>query len=74
VENTGSVEFLNMTLVSHLLDHGCTTFSGKGLQPSLWVGLRAARVKITISDVPNLNHCAGFVVFMYNLRMWLRAA
>jgi len=28
-----------MTLVSHLLDHGCTTFSGKGPQPTLWVGL-----------------------------------
>jgi len=63
-----------MTLVFHLLDHGYTTFSGKGPQPSLWVGLRAARVKITISGVPNPNHCAGFLVYMYNLRICLQAA
>jgi hypothetical protein len=73
MRNTGSVEILNMT-VSHLLDNGCTTFSGKGPQPSLWVCLRAARAKITISGVPNLSHCAGFEVYMYNLRMWLLAA
>jgi len=53
-----------MTLVSHLLDHGCAAFTGKGPQPLLWVGLRATRVKITIRGVPNVNHCAGFVVYI----------
>jgi hypothetical protein len=67
------MEFLNMTLVFHLLDHECTTFSGKGPQPPLWVGLRAGRVQITISGVPNLNHRAGFLIYMYDLRMWLGA-
>ena len=63
-----------MTLVSQLLDHGCTPFSGKGAQPLLLAGLRTARVKITISGIPNLNNCASFVVYVYNLRMCLRAA
>jgi hypothetical protein len=62
VRKTGSVEFLNMTLVSHLLDRACTIFTVKGPQPSLWVGLRAARVKFSIIGVPSLNHCAAFVV------------
>jgi hypothetical protein len=41
---------------------------GGGAQPSLWDGLQAARVTITISGtcIPNiLNYCAVFMVCVY---------
>lgn len=45
----------------NVLSHGCPTLIGKVPQKSLWAGLRAARVKITITDIP--NH-PNFVLFI----------
>jgi len=38
---------------------GVQPFFGKVPQPSLWVGLQTARVKITING---LNYCIVFIV------------
>jgi hypothetical protein len=36
------------------INYGFPTFFRTGPQPLFWAGLRAARIKITVSDVPNL--------------------
>jgi hypothetical protein len=47
------------------VSQGRPTFSGKGPHP-LWAGSRAARVKITISGVPDrLNYCVIVIVYIY---------
>jgi hypothetical protein len=41
------------------VDYGCSIYFEKGPHSSLWAGLRAARVEITIVGIPNiLNYCA----------------
>jgi hypothetical protein len=43
------------------LNHECPTVFGKGPQPLLWVGSRAAYVRIIISGMSNLlNDCVLF--------------
>jgi hypothetical protein len=54
-----------------IIDHG--TFYGKGPNPLLWAGSRAARAKI-ISGIPNcLNYCEACIVCT-QLQMWLQTA
>ena len=53
-----------------------TFFFDEEPRPVLWAGSRAARVKITISGVPNsLNYCVIFIVnTVRNVQMWPPAA
>jgi hypothetical protein len=45
-------------------------FYDKGLHPLLWVGLRAARAKITVGRIPNcLNYCVMSVVYTHFTNM-----
>jgi len=48
------------TYSENVLSQGCPTLNGKVPQKSLWAGLRAARVKITITAIPNLLNCVLF--------------
>jgi hypothetical protein len=51
--------------------HGYPAFCGKEPQPLFWIGSLTARVKITISGVPErLNFCEVFFkIYVYNLQM-----
>jgi hypothetical protein len=52
---------------------GLQPFYGKGLRRLLWAGSRAARAKMTVSDVPNCQFIMNFLQYIHNLKTGPRA-
>jgi hypothetical protein len=52
------------------IDYWSPTISVKGQQPSLPAGEQVASVKVAVSGIAILKHCAVFTIHSYKLHVW----
>ena len=64
----------SLSIVDNLLAIGLETSFDIAPHPLFWPGLRAARGKVTVSDIPNCLIYCKILYYVHKLKTWLWAA